>query len=370
MKSRLSIFVPVYQESDLLEPLLKELVRDSYQSKEIFVVIDEPTGKSLEITDRMGKEVIFILNEHRMGKVNALNDAVKRSSGEVLLFLDGDVRLVNGGQSFLRLIVDEMQQAEILDIKKRVIRDSFTARIVHYDYLCSNTVLWLFSKFSKRSLGLNGAAFAIRRETFGRLNGFRRVVSEDMDLGFRSYLRNCSFKYTENVEVVTKAPSSLVDWYRQRRRWGVGVALWIKDYFKELIRSIIFSPKILLPAIFLICPSLIFLIINLLVPEPFYFKLLMAIMLFMAANVGILLPPILFTFIGMALIKNVIASVASYGVLSALYYFLAKKFKYTFNLLEFLCFYYIFSPLFLMIVIVSLLKAYMQPDKINIDWKC
>ena len=370
MSSTVSIFIPVYRESDLLELLLKDLLTDLYQPKEIFVIIDEPTERSLDVVKRMKEEVSFILNGHRMGKVHALNEAVGRSSGEILLFLDSDVKLVGGGQSFLGKIVDEIQKADILDVKKRVIRDSLTARIAHYDYLCSNIIVWLFSKYLRRSLGFNGAAFAIRRETFERLGGFRRVVAEDIDLGTRSYLGNCSFKHTEKVEVATKAPSGLREWYKQRRRWGIGTALWIREYYKELLRSVVHYPRLLLPAIFLICPSLILFAINLLVPEPLYFKLLMVPMLFIATQVSVLLPPILFTFIGMTLVKSATASAASFGVLSALYYFLSRKFKYTFNLLEFLCFYFVSSPLFLMIVIVSLLKVCMQPNKIIIDWKC
>jgi len=370
MNSTVSIFIPVYRESDLLEPLLRDLLTDLYQPKEIFVIIDDPTERSLDIVKRMKEEVSFILNGHRMGKVNALNKAVERSSGGILLFLDSDVKLVEDGQSFLEKVADEIQEADILDIKKKVIRDSFTARIAHYDYLCSNIVIWLFSKYLRRSLGFNGAAFAIRKETFERLGGFRRVVADDMDLGTRSYLSNCSFKHTEKIEVATKAPSGLREWYRQRKRWGIGTALWIREYYKDLLRIVVHSPRFLLPAIFLICPSLILLVINLLVPEPLYCKLLMVPLLFAATQVGILLPPILFAFIGMTVVKNVTASAASFGVLSILYGLLARKLKYTFNLLEFLCFYFVFSPLFLIIVIVSLLKVCMQPDKISIDWKC
>ncbi len=135
MNSTVSIFIPVYRESDLLEPLLRDLLTDLYQPKEIFVIIDDPTERSLDIVKRMKEEVSFILNGHRMGKVNALNKAVERSSGGILLFLDSDVKLVEDGQSFLEKVADEIQEADILDIKKRVIRDSFTARIAHYDYL-------------------------------------------------------------------------------------------------------------------------------------------------------------------------------------------------------------------------------------------
>jgi len=143
---KVAAFIPVYRESDLLEPLLKDLTSDPYSPKEIFVVVDEPTERCLDVVKRMGKKVRFILNRHRTGKANALNEAAKRSSGEIFLFLDSDLQLNGGTKSFLKTVVDEMQDAEVLDIRKKAIRDSFAAKIAHYDYLCTNVVSWLFCK--------------------------------------------------------------------------------------------------------------------------------------------------------------------------------------------------------------------------------
>ena len=35
----ISIFIPVYRESDMLEDLLEDLLEDPYEDKEIFVII-------------------------------------------------------------------------------------------------------------------------------------------------------------------------------------------------------------------------------------------------------------------------------------------------------------------------------------------
>jgi glycosyltransferase involved in cell wall biosynthesis len=66
----ISVFIPVYKESDFLDILLYKLVKDRYQEKEIFVVIDEPTKKSLDIGKKYGKQCNFIFNKERLGKSN------------------------------------------------------------------------------------------------------------------------------------------------------------------------------------------------------------------------------------------------------------------------------------------------------------
>ncbi len=76
-----------------MEELLEDLTNDSHENKEIFVTIDKPNEKSLEVAKKYGSKVNFILNGRRRGKVTALNSSVKISEGEILVFLDSDVKL-------------------------------------------------------------------------------------------------------------------------------------------------------------------------------------------------------------------------------------------------------------------------------------
>ena len=368
MNPKVAAFIPVYQESDLLEPLLNDLLNDSYSPKEIFVAVDNPTQRCLGVVKRMGGKVRFILNSRRMGKAASLNEAAKRSSAEIFLFLDSDLQLNGGRGSFLKKLVDEMQDVEVLDVRKKVIRNSFAARIAHYDYLCINVVSWLFCKCLGRTIGLNGAAFAFRRKAFEELGGFRQVLSEDLDIATRAFLKNYKCNFTREIDVSTKVPSDWVNLYKQRRRWGLGVALWAKGYYKELTMSMLHSPKIILPAIFLCCPSLILLSLILL-PNTFYYAFLISSTFFMATTFGILLPPLFFTLTGVTLVKNATFSIASFGAFSVLYSFLARKMKFIFNVFEFLLFYFVFSPFWLAIIVLSMLKVLLQPGKINVDWK-
>ncbi|MBS7643895.1 glycosyltransferase, partial [Candidatus Bathyarchaeota archaeon] len=144
--SKISIFIPVYKESELLKPLLKRILNDPYDLKEVFVIIDEPTKSSLELSEEFKDRVRFIFNGERKGKVNVLNEAVKRSSGELLLFLDGDIAITNEPIYFLKTVLDEAKNVDIVEFKKNVIRDSFLARIINYEYLSFNSTNWLFSR--------------------------------------------------------------------------------------------------------------------------------------------------------------------------------------------------------------------------------
>ena len=152
MTLKISVFIPVYRESDLLETLLDDLLSDPYEDKEIFVIVDEPTSKSLKLAESFRGEVNFIFNGERKGKANVLNEAAEKSDGEILLFLDGDVRVNHNSRGFLKTISEEMEETEVMEIKKEIIRDSLTARFVSYEFLGSNAANWLFSRILKLSL--------------------------------------------------------------------------------------------------------------------------------------------------------------------------------------------------------------------------
>ena len=365
----ISIFIPVYRESELLDASLRNLIKDTYKNKEIFVIVDEPTKNSLEIIKRFKNKVRFIVNGKRKGKVNVLNEAVELSKGDVFLFFDADVKIPENSKNFLKNVMSEINDADIIEIKKRIIRDSLLSKIVGYDYLGFNFANWIFSKTLKRCLGINGAAFAIKRDVFLELGKFKRVVSEDLDIGTEAFLKNKKFKYVKNIEVLNKSPSSWKEWFKQRKRWSLGAALWFKDYHKHLIKSVIKYPKVLIPILFLIFPSLIFLLLSFFISTTLIEKTLTFFLLFISAKISILIPFIFFTSTGVILIKNIILSLMSFGIFSTIFYYAARKIHYKFNPLEFAIYFFFYSPLWLLIVITSFIRVFIFSQYKLTDWK-
>ena len=213
----ISIFVPVYKESNQLAGMLDVLCRQNV-NKEIFVTVDAPTKEFSATIQRLERDnVRFIVNQERVGKSNALNSTVGLSTGKVLLFLDADVG-VPDDPDYLRKIVMEMQHTDVLDIKKRVTKDnSFLSRMAYYEYLTFNISSWIASRFMHKCPAVNGAAFAIKRETFEKVHGFRKVVAEDIDIATRAFLEDSSFAYSHDVEVQNVVHGNWRKWFTQRR---------------------------------------------------------------------------------------------------------------------------------------------------------
>ncbi|MEM2322659.1 MAG: glycosyltransferase family 2 protein, partial [Candidatus Bathyarchaeia archaeon] len=326
--------------------------------------------KSLDIAKKFSdRNVHFIFNGVRKGKANVLNEVANRAGGDILLFLDADVSIKGNGESFLESIATEMRDAEILEVKKVVIRDSFTAKIASYDYIGFNLTSFYFSRSIRKCLGINGAAFAIKRKTFEELGGFRRVICEDLDMAVRSFTNGARFKFIKDLTVYTRAPSSWREWFNQRKRWGIGAAFWFKENLKILKDAVCKYPKVIIPSLLLIFPALPIMLMNLFIPDDLSLKMLYLSLILLSTKANILLPPTALTSTTLSLLRNFLMVLGNLTAYSFTFYFIARKLRIYFNPFEFIVFYFTAAPLWLLIVVASLIRVYIKPDGIKIDWK-
>ena len=362
----ISVFIPVFQESEQLPILLSRLLEQT-ASKEIIVTIDEPTQPFLEEMKRF-KNVQLIVNERRVGKANALNQSVKKSSGKVLLFLDSDVEL-SKDTAFLTKILEKMINADVLDIKKKVERTSFLSKMAYYEYFTFNISSWLASRYLRKCPATNGAAFAIKRATFDEVGGFKKVVAEDIDIATRAFLKGHSFAYTSDVEVKNIVHSSWNSWFTQRERWAVGQALWLKDYYKKLFRKCAGKPQIFLPALFFLYPPLISFSLNFLLPSAWMYDLLTLFSWFASTRFNTVLPIFLVSLPTVDILKSLVIAFSSFTVTALLFYRFSKKLGFEMKLHEVFVYYFFYSVLWIGVIFVGYFQVLILRKTSAPNWK-
>ncbi len=362
----ISVFIPVLRESEQLPNLLEKL-RNQKISKEIIVTIDEPNEDLLE-TLKTSEDVTVIVNRERTGKVNALNNSVKLSSGRILLFLDADIEIPDDPE-FLKKIIEEMKDADVLDIKKKVERNSFLAKMAYYEYFTFNMSSWMASNYLRKCPAANGAAFAIKRETFDSVGGFRKVVAEDIDIATRAFLTDHSFAYTKEVEVMNVVHSSWKSWYTQRKRWAMGQALWAKDYYKQLFRKCASKPQIFIPAVFFLYPPLISFSLTLLLPTTWMYDFFLVSSWYFSTKFNIVLPVLLVSLLGADFLKSLIVIMSSFVVTAILYYRFSKKLGFELKLHELFIYYFFYSFLWLSVIVLGYIQVLFFRTKVAPNWR-
>ncbi len=362
----ISVLIPVYRESEQLPNLLKKLAEQN-GSKEIIVTADEPTESFLGSV-KPSDIVKVIINREREGKVNALNNSAKLSSGKVLLFLDADVQIPDD-PDYLKKIVEEMKDTDVLDIKKEVQRDSFLAKMAYYEYFTFNMSSWMASNYLHKCPAANGAAFAIRRETFDSVGGFRRVVAEDIDIATRAFLNDHSFAYTKEVEVKNLVHSSWRSWYTQRKRWAMGQALWAKDHYKQLIRKCASKPQIFIPAVFFLYPPFISFWLTLLLPTTWMYDFFLVSSWYFSTRLNTALPVLLVSLIGADFLKTLVVVMSSFVVTAILYYRFSRKLGFKLKLHELFVYYFFYSVLWVAIIVLGYVQVFVLRTKVAPNWK-
>jgi len=364
-----SIFIPVYKESDQLAGMLNKLGSQNV-SKEIFVTVDQPTDAFCEkIKHLEAKNIQFIVNNERMGKANALNSTVKLSTGKVLLFLDSDVGIPTD-PDYLRKIIMEMQQADVLDIKKKVTKDkSFLSKMAYYEYLTFNISSWLASKYMHKCPAVNGAAFAIKRDIFEKVNGFRKVVAEDIDIATRAFLEDSSFAYSCDVEVENEVHSNWRKWFTQRRRWAIGQALWLKDWYKPLARKFIKKPQIVLPSLFFLYPSVAVFLLSAFIPSMWMYNSLLVFSLFLSVKFNIALPIFLLSLATADVLKILLISMSGFGLTAAVFYGFSRKLGFKIKIHELFVYYFFYSSIWMIIIVIGHIQVLILGKKVAPGWR-
>jgi poly-beta-1,6-N-acetyl-D-glucosamine synthase len=366
----ISIFIPVYKESNQLAGILSDLESQDV-SKEIIVPIDEPTNEfHQEIKKLESNQVKFIINKERMGKSNAVNSAVKDSSGKILLFLDSDIQ-ISGDPDFLKKIIMEMQHIDILDIKKRVSKGkSFLSKMTYYEYFTFNVSSYLSSHYVHKCPAVNGAAFAIKREVFEKVGGFHKVIAEDIDLATRAFLQESSFAYSTDVEVKNVVYSDWGKWFKQRRRWAIGQAQWLVNWYQDLIKKCIKKPQAFLPGLFFLYPSIAAFFLSIVVPSTWMYNSLFIASLFLSVKFNILLPVFLVSLSTANIIKILLISLSGFALTAGVFYGFSRKLGFKeMKIHELFVYYFFYSTIWLIIIVVGHLQVIFLRKKVAPDWK-
>ena len=94
MNDKVSIIIPTYKRSDLLERAIKSVINQTYKNIEIIVVDDNVNNskehlQNLKIIEKY-PQIIYIKNKKNLGGGLTRNVGIKASTGEYIAFLDDD----------------------------------------------------------------------------------------------------------------------------------------------------------------------------------------------------------------------------------------------------------------------------------------
>lgn len=187
-KYRVSVIIPARNEEKNLPPLLESLKKQTYQPDEVIVVDDFSSDRTAEIARQYGVKVIQNdkLPEGWTGKNWALWNGFLNSNGDLLVFLDADVRLAP--HALQALIKTRERYGGAISVVPYHRPEEFYEKLSLVPYILE--VFAFTSPFERKSSvkSMYGSCIVVTREDYEKINGHygvRHEIMDDMTIGKR-----------------------------------------------------------------------------------------------------------------------------------------------------------------------------------------
>ncbi len=229
---RVSVIVPAYNEEVGIERTLESLSRSDYDNLEIVVVNDgsrDNTDSVIRgyINDFTSahpdsvKSFVYVSKENG-GKGRALNEGIRRSSGEIVVTVDADSIVLPDAVS---CFVKRFRDPEVMCVAGNITvgnTNTILGIVQFFEYSLSFYLKKVDSLLNTIFV-VGGAAAAYRREVFDKLGLFNEdCITEDIDMSMKIQDAGMKIEFAADATVCTEGASDLASLIKQRLRWKRG----------------------------------------------------------------------------------------------------------------------------------------------------
>lgn len=175
-KLKISAIIPTFMEEKYVDSLLSTLAK-AEPPVEVIVVDSRSHDKTAEIAKRF-TEKVYQIGERGISK--ARNYGVRHAKGNLLVFLDADVKLPT---SFARRLIETFEDSGVIGATCNIMPENGTPFESGF-FKFYNKLIQFTAKFKPHA---QGKFFAIRKQEFMQVGGFDEDLAcvEDHELAHR-----------------------------------------------------------------------------------------------------------------------------------------------------------------------------------------
>lgn len=216
----ITVIITAFKEPKTIGKAIEAVERQNIGEHETLVVApDEETLVEAYKMKRYFKSV-KTLKDYGNGKSAALNLAISKARGEVLILTDGDVSV---GENSLVFLLEKMRNQKVGAVSGRPVSvDSKKTMYGFWAYLLTGIAhnRRMRALKTKRRFFCSGYLFAIRKNLFPKLP--EQLLSEDGFISHGVYSKGYKIEYAEKAKVYVRYPDNFSDWIKQKKRSAGG----------------------------------------------------------------------------------------------------------------------------------------------------
>jgi cellulose synthase/poly-beta-1,6-N-acetylglucosamine synthase-like glycosyltransferase len=234
-----TIQIPVYNDPVVARCIDACLKLDYPKNRyEIIVADDSDDPKTREIIDKYKNKVTIIRRGNREGfKAGALNNALKYSTGDIIVVFDSDSI---PPRNFLKKIVAPFEDKNVALVQAKQTYINKNLNIISKFAAVLQSIYYNFTQKLNSTLNLtfcSGSAVAIRRDVLERFKWNEESVTEDADISLKIFASGYKTVYLDNVTSKSEVPYNIIHFLKQQARWTFGITRAFIDNFKLIISS-------------------------------------------------------------------------------------------------------------------------------------
>jgi cellulose synthase/poly-beta-1,6-N-acetylglucosamine synthase-like glycosyltransferase len=236
---RVSIIVPAYNEEVTIATSIKSLVKQTYKNLEIIIMDDGSKDNTYQIAKKFegifdGK-TIRVFTKKNGGKSRALNYAIERSSGELVMCVDADSKLERDA---VELMVRYFKDPEISAVAGSVFvsnRVNTLTKLQALEYIEGLNMVRNAQAFLKLVNIIPGPIGMFRKSAIKEVGGYAHdTFAEDCDLTLKLIEKEHKIDFEPDAVAHTEAPDELLNLLKQRYRWTRGILQAIQKHSHNL----------------------------------------------------------------------------------------------------------------------------------------
>jgi cellulose synthase/poly-beta-1,6-N-acetylglucosamine synthase-like glycosyltransferase len=222
---RISVIVPAYNEEKTIKSCIQSLLSLSYDNFEVIVVDDGSLDQTYKLASEIKSEKLLIIHQENTGKSKALNNAIKQSTGEIILTVDADTTL---DMDALRKIADRFLSNPSIGAVAGNVKVHPESRLINNlqsaEYATGINLVRKGQSVLGCVMVVPGPVAAIKKEAIVKAGYFsEETFAEDFDITLNILKLGYRIEYEEASIAYTDAPKNTEDIIKQRRRWYRGM---------------------------------------------------------------------------------------------------------------------------------------------------
>ncbi len=219
-----TVIVPAYNEEKAIGKTVEALLRLSYTNKEIIVVDDGSTDRTLEVARSHAKgDLVKVVTKLNGGKWDALNAGIKVAKGEFIVCIDADTLL---DQNAIQHLVKHFRDPKIAAVAGNVKvgnRSGVLTKLQALEYVVGINLHRRSEANLQNVTVVPGPIGAFRASVLKEIGLFEGdTFAEDADITFRILKAGHKTVFEARAFGYTEAPKSMTSLAKQRYRWYRG----------------------------------------------------------------------------------------------------------------------------------------------------